>query len=352
MVLVKQVVLKEHVTAGYPDVDKHFAIAELDIPEDPKLEPNHIYAQILYIPMDPYIRGRMSGRTDSYVPPIGVNTPLVGFGVAKVLKSNSSALKEGDLFHGYLPWADRCVIPVPPSLPHWPFLKADPALAPELYVGALGMTGMTAYMGLMKICRPKKGETLYVSAGCGAVGQMVAQLGKRMGLYVVGSAGSDEKVNIMKERFGYDDAFNYKTCGSLIDTLKATCPKGIDCYFDNVGGDMLDCVMAVCNRFCRIAACGAISAYNISSKDEIHGLKNSANIVMKSITIRGFIVSDLIAEFGLQDALDDITAGLQDGSIKPLYDIVKAHLNEAPACFIRMLRGDNVGKQILEVIHQ
>lgn len=349
----KQVILKKYVV-GVPNVEEHFAIIDGENFGDVNaitLGSHELLLKITHLSMDPYLRGRMRDFKGSYFPPFQEGKPIENFSLATVVKSGHAAFSPGDIVHGVFPWANLFKYSFKEEQIGWPFCKVVPSGLPITnYLGVLGMPGLTAWMGLMKICKPKKGETLFVSAGSGAVGQVVSQLGKRLGLRVVGCAGTDEKVALMLEKFGYDAAFNYKTCASdLVGALRTHCPNGIDCYYDNVGGEMLDAVLETCNRYCRIAACGAISLYNVDDKSKLPGLKNTVHLVFKSIQLEGFIVSDMLQKYGIKDALNDLTTGVKDGSIKVIEDIVKAPLDEAPQVFLRMMKGDNVGKQILEV---
>eukprot|EP01057_Protomagalhaensia_wolfi_P001394 Protomagalhaensia_wolfi_Nauph_80__1393@NODE_1836_length_1315_cov_465_467085_g1436_i0_p1_GENE_NODE_1836_length_1315_cov_465_467085_g1436_i0NODE_1836_length_1315_cov_465_467085_g1436_i0_p1_ORF_typecomplete_len355_score77_49ADH_N_2/PF16884_5/1_4e25ADH_N_2/PF16884_5/3_9e03ADH_zinc_N/PF00107_26/1_3e20ADH_zinc_N_2/PF13602_6/1_8e04ADH_zinc_N_2/PF13602_6/0_00017_NODE_1836_length_1315_cov_465_467085_g1436_i01031167 len=352
MVQSRAVCLKQWVV-GVPDAEKDFGVITTEVDMERALEARELILEAAFWSMDPYMRGRMREIKpgQSYTDSFTLGAPIDGYLLARVIKSGGPDFKEGDLVHGILPWAERFLYKYENI--GWPLIKVEPAagVPTSYYLGSLGMPGLTAWMGLHKVCKPKAGETLFVSAGSGAVGQMVGQLGKRLGLYVVGSAGSDEKVRLMKEKFGYDAAFNYKTCGDMVAALKQHCPKGIDCYYDNVGAETLDAVLVVANRFCRIAACGCISIYNIDETEKIPGLKNTAFFVMKSITLQGFIVGDLIQEFGMAEAIADLNKGVLDGSINVVDDLVKAPISEAPKVYLKMLSGNNVGKQVMEVDH-
>eukprot|EP01057_Protomagalhaensia_wolfi_P004902 Protomagalhaensia_wolfi_Nauph_80__4901@NODE_514_length_2404_cov_159_522622_g359_i1_p1_GENE_NODE_514_length_2404_cov_159_522622_g359_i1NODE_514_length_2404_cov_159_522622_g359_i1_p1_ORF_typecomplete_len371_score73_26ADH_N_2/PF16884_5/1_2e27ADH_zinc_N/PF00107_26/1_5e20ADH_zinc_N_2/PF13602_6/2_9e05CPSase_sm_chain/PF00988_22/0_14_NODE_514_length_2404_cov_159_522622_g359_i112902366 len=353
MVQARQVTLKQW-AKGVPDADRDFEVTTTEVDIAQPLECREMILESVYWSMDPYMRGRMGQIKpgQSYTSSFTLGKPIDGFAIARVLKSGGPDFKEGDLVHGMFPWAEKFFFKYDNA--HWPLYKVaqNPAIPPTYHLGTLGMPGLTAWMGLHRVCQPKNGETLYVSAGSGAVGQVVGQLAKRLGLYVVGSAGSDEKVQLMKERFGYDDAFNYKTCGDMVETLRKHCTKGIDCYFDNVGAETLDAVLVVANRFCRIAACGAISLYNTEDHSKLPGLKNSAFFVMKSIKLQGFIVSDLIQQYGFHEAITDLNQAVQQQSVKVIEDIVKGPVTDAPKIFLRMLQGSNVGKQCMEIVQE
>jgi NADPH-dependent curcumin reductase CurA len=212
-----------------------------------------------------------------------------------------------------------------------------------MYVGALGMPGMTAYSSLYEIGKPKKGETIFISAASGAVGQIVGQLAKREGLFVVGSAGSDDKVKYLVDTLHFDAAFNYKKEKPL-EALSKYCPKGIDIYFENVGGETLDAVLLVANRLCRIIACGMISQYNTA---DAYGVKNLINIVAKSITMTGFIVSDFWAKYD-KEFYENMEKFIHDGQIVYQEDITKG-LEHGAAAFIGMLKGQNFGKAMIQI---
>jgi len=207
------------------------------------------------------------------------------------------------------------------------------------------MPGQTAYFGLMDIGQPKEGETVFVSAASGAVGQIVGQMAKLSGCYVVGSAGSQEKVQLLKEKFGYDAAFNYKEESELDAALQKYCPKGIDVYFENVGGAMLEAVLENMNSNGRIVACGMISQYNKEGEDR-DPVRNLFLIVSKTIKMQGFLswqYADRLPEF-----LNKVGAYLKDGKLKYVEDITDG-LENAPKAFIGMLKGENVGKATVRI---
>ncbi|KAJ3065177.1 hypothetical protein HDU99_004250, partial [Rhizoclosmatium hyalinum] len=212
----------------------------------------------------------------------------------------------------------------------------------ETWLGRLGMPSFTAYVGLVLIGKPKKGETLFVSAAAGAVGQVVGQIGKRLGLRVVGSAGSDEKVSLLVDKLGFDAAFNYNT-SNIKDKLVELCPNGIDIYFENVGGETLDAVLAVMNNHGRIPVCGMISQYN-GAGDGIHNLMQ---IIGKRILLQGFIQSDWIAEH--HDAfLQWMFEHAMDESF--IYETtVSEGIESLPEAFLGMMAGKNIGKQLVKV---
>lgn len=210
------------------------------------------------------------------------------------------------------------------------------------YVGALGMPGMTAYSSFYEIGKPKKGETIFISAASGAVGQLVGQIAKKDGLYVVGSAGSDDKVKHLKEELKFDAAFNYKT-EKPDEALSKYCPKGIDIYFENVGGETLDAVLVAANPFCRIIACGMISQYNTTDS---YGVKNLMMVVGKRITMTGFLVSDFWAKYN-NEFYEKMEKLIADGDVKYQEDI--SDLEHGVDAFIGMLKGHNFGKAMISI---
>uniref|UniRef100_A0A0A8XTJ2 Enoyl reductase (ER) domain-containing protein n=1 Tax=Arundo donax TaxID=35708 RepID=A0A0A8XTJ2_ARUDO len=245
----------------------------------------------LYLSCDPYMRGRMTEHeTPSYVPDFVPGEVLVNHGVSKVVASGHPDFKVGDLVWGITGWEEYTLNPKPESL----FKINHPEMPLSYYIGVLGMPGLTAYAGFFNVAKPKKGDYVFVSAASGAVGQIVGQLAKLTGCYVVGSAGSDEKVNLLKTKFGVDYAFNYKKEQDLNAALKRYFPEGIDIYFENVGGAMLDAVLLNMRVHGRIAVCGMISQYNLEQPEGVHNL---FCLVSKRVRMEGFLVGDHYGEY-------------------------------------------------------
>src|SRR6266571_5024471 len=265
---------------GVPS-ESDFALAQVPIPEPVAGE---VLVRNLYMSVDPYMRGRMVDRA-SYVAPFPLGQPLDGGCVGQVVKSNGAPFQVGDYVLGFRGWREYYVSDGAD------LTKIDPHLAPiQAFLGTLGMPGMTAYVGLLDIGRPKEDETVFVSAAAGAVGSIVCQIAKIKGCRVVGSAGSDEKVRWLREEAGVDAAFNYKKVEDLTAQIGRDCPTGIDVYFDNVGGEHLEAALGHMTPHGRIVLCGMISLYNATQPPP--GPRNLFLAVTKRLTLQGFIVSD------------------------------------------------------------
>ncbi|KAI9243750.1 hypothetical protein BDA99DRAFT_429140 [Phascolomyces articulosus] len=328
----------------YPFPGEHLTVSETNIDLDAPLKEGEFLLKLLVLSVDPYMRARMRDPSiKSYFPPFSVGKPMNGGTVSVVVKSNNDKFKEGDIVTGFSNFQEY-TLGTKETAPAFEVRKEPKENGIPLtnFVGILGMPGLTAYAGLLRYGKPKEGETLYISAASGAVGQIVGQLGKVLGLYVVGSAGSDDKVEYLKE-IGFDDAFNYKTAGDLTTKLAEVCPKGIDIYFENVGGKMLEAVINNCNAFGRIVACGMISQYNLEKPEGIH---NIMQVVTKRLRIEGFIVSDS-ADME-QDFRRDMIKWISEGKIKYRETVVDG-IEATPQAMIDMLQGKNFGKQVIKV---
>ncbi|KAK1295413.1 NADP-dependent alkenal double bond reductase P2 [Acorus calamus] len=279
----KRILLKDHVVgpAKEGDMVASTETVRLEVPVGSK----GVLLKNLYLSCDPYLRTLMNrpldGQEESGFPPFKPGSVIIGFGVAKVVDTGHPDFKVGDYVWGLTGWEEFTKISNPETL--FKIKYTDVPLS--YYTGLLGMTGMTAYAGFYEICSPKKGEFVYISAASGAVGQIVGQYAKLMGCYVVGSAGSNEKVNLLKTKFGFDDAFNYKEEHDLAAALKRHFPQGIDIYFENVGGAMLEAVLLNMRDHGRIAVCGMISQYNLEKPEGVHNL---FCLVTKRIRMQGF----------------------------------------------------------------
>ncbi|XP_030527772.2 2-alkenal reductase (NADP(+)-dependent)-like isoform X2 [Rhodamnia argentea] len=286
----------------------------------------------LYLACDPYNLNLIKFSTQ-------LGSPIPGYGVARVLESGHPNFKKGDLVWGITGWEEYSLITAPESC-----FKIEHTDVPlSYYTGLLGMPGMTAYAGFFEVSSPKKGETVFISAAAGAVGQLVGQFAKLLGCYVVGSAGSREKVDLLKNKLGFDDAFNYKEEQDLDAVLKRCFPEGIDVYFDNVGGRMLDAVLPNMKLHGRITVCGMISQYSLEQPE---GMYNLMNILLKRVRMQGFLVFDyyhLYPKF-----LETVLPQIKEGKIVYVEDIVEG-LENGPAALVGVFYGRNVGKQVVVV---
>ena len=304
------------------------------------LKENELRLHGLYYSVDPYMRGRMNAES-SYIAPFELNRPIEGHVVARVADSKSAGFQIGDLVVGQLPWATEIVVP------HELVKKIDlkDSLATES-LGVLGMTGLTAYFGLLKIGQPKAGETVVISGAAGAVGNVVGQIAKIKGCRVVGIVGSDEKSELIKRQFKFDAAINYKTAlhaQSLLDDIKEACPNGVDVYFDNVGGPISDLVIQNMNAHGRIAICGQISLYNL--KDIPKDRDVEPLLLTRSISIKGFSISDFEDQFS--EATRQLSQWLADGKLESSETIIDGFEN-LPKALIGLFSGKNIGKMIVK----
>tara|TARA_R110002153_G_scaffold73037_5_gene190647 strand:- start:1984 stop:2982 length:999 start_codon:yes stop_codon:yes gene_type:complete len=291
-----------------------------------------------YISVDPYLRGRMSDAK-SYVPPFNVGEPISSGIVAEVIETKNDKFKKGDFVSGLLQWKEK-QISTGEGLQ-----KIDKSKAPlSAYLGIVGMTGLTAFLGLHEIGTPKKGETLVVSGAAGAVGSVVGQIGKILGLNVIGIAGTDEKIDMLKSEFGFDHGINYKTTKDMKAAIKEAAPNGVDIYFDNVGGPISDAVLFNINQFARIIICGAISVYN---KTELPmAVAVQPFLVKNSALMQGFIVSNYAEKFPV--AIKQLSTWLGEGKLAYKETIVEGFDN-TPQAFLDMMNGKNKGKMIVKV---
>ena len=303
----------------------------------PKPGAGEVLVRVIYLSLDPYMRGRMRDAA-SYAPPIGIGETMVGGTIGEVMASNHPGFKAGDIVEDRLGWQEY-------GVSHGSALRRiDPSIAPiSTANGVLGMPGMTAWFGLLDIGQPKPGETVVVSAASGAVGQVVGQLAKRAGARAVGIAGGAKKCAFVRDELGFDACVDYKA-GNLAVALKAACPDGVDVYFENVGGPIGDTVTMAMNTWGRIVLCGAISQYNSTGMEMAPRLPGF--FVGRRVTMRGFIVSDFAPRY---EPARKLMAGLvRSGEIKYREDIVQG-LDNAPKAFIGLLRGDNFGKLQVQV---
>ncbi|KAE8778647.1 putative NADP-dependent oxidoreductase P1 [Hordeum vulgare] len=334
----RSVILKRHVT-GFPtedDMEVVTAAARVAVPPGSAA----VMVKNLYLSCDPYMRSRMTRHLEpSYVPDYVPGEVIPTFGVCKVVESGHPDYKAGDMVWGMTACEEYTLITNPESL----FKINHPELPLSYYAGVLGMPGLTAYAGFFDVAKPNKGDYVFVSAASGAVGQLVGQLAKITGCYVVGSAGSDEKVNLLKTKFGFDDAFNYKKEHDLNATLKRCFPEGIDIYFDNVGGAMLDAALLNMRLHGRVAMCGLISQYNLEQPE---GVRNLACVVTKRVRMEGFLVTDY---FGTYRKFEEEMGGhLKEGNITYVEDVAEG-IEKVATALVGLFHGHNIGKQLVAV---
>ena len=322
--------------AGMPTLD-NFEIADAGMPQP---QAGEVLIRTLYLSVDPYMRGRMSERK-SYIPPFALNEVITGGGVGEVVESRSDAFQPGDIVTGQLGWQLYSVMQGADGS----IRKVDPTLAPvTTALGVLGMPGLTAYFGLLDIGQPVAGETVVVSGAAGAVGTLVCQIAKIKNCRVVAIAGSDEKNRYLTSELGVDAAINYKTSTDMKAALREACPKGVDLYFDNVGGDISDDVLPLINQRARIVICGQISLYNLEEPDV--GLRVQPYLLVNSALMRGFIVRDYAARAA--EGIQQLGQWLAAGRLKYAENIVEGFEN-TPRAFLGLFTGENLGKQLVKV---
>lgn len=316
---------------GHPDAEG-FSIRQIDLPE---LTDGQILVENRFLSVDPYMRGRMSSKK-SYIEPYEVDAPMDGPAVGRVLASRAEGFPVGShVFHG-LGWREHAVLDATTAN------LVDPGLAPlPMYLGVLGIPGLTAYIGLHRFARIQPGDTVFVSGAAGAVGTAVGQIARLMGAgRVIGSAGSDQKVQALTETFGYDAAFNYRT-GAVADLLDAAAPDGIDVFFDNVGGEHLEAAIGSLRLHARIILSGMVSQYN---DETVVGPRNLWNLAVTRSDLLTFMVTeemDLAPEFFRQAA-----GWLATGALRSQETVVDGFENTLQA-FFALMRGENVGKMVV-----
>ena len=299
-----------------------------------------VLLRTIWLSLDPYMRGRMNDAA-SYAQPVPIGGVMEGGTVSEVIASNNSGFAKGDIVLSRAGWQTHALSDGKG------LAKIDPKIAPiSTAVGVLGMPGMTAYTGLLDIGKPQAGETVVVAAASGAVGSVVGQIARIKGARAVGIAGGKDKCDYVKRELGFDDCLDHRD-PDLAAKLKAACPKGIDVYFENVGGAVFDAVFPLLGNFARVPVCGLIAQYNDTetTSPKWAGALMRA-VLTKRLTIRGFIVSDFAARHG--DFLRDMSAWVREGKVK--YKVfVTEGLDSAPAAFIGLLKGANFGKQLVRV---
>ncbi len=332
--MIKTILLKNR-PKGKPILsDFEFVDEETNL----SLNEGELLLETEYVSVDPYLRGRMSDAK-SYAPSFELNKPIQSGIIAKVIASKNDGFKEGDFVSNRLDWKTKQISNGED------LLKVDPNKAPlSAYLGILGMTGVTAYCGLTQIGKPVTGETLIVSGAAGAVGSVVGQIGKILGLTVIGIAGTDEKVKMLKSKFGFDAGINYNTSKDIRADIANAAPNGIDIYFDNVGGPISDAVLFNINQFARIVNCGAISVYNDTEVPK--SISVQPFLVKNSALMQGFIVTNYEDKF--PEAMEHLSNWLKEGKLSYTETIVEGFDN-IPQAFIDLFEGKNKGKMVVKV---
>ncbi|KAJ9468630.1 putative NADP-dependent oxidoreductase YfmJ [Diplonema papillatum] len=326
---------------GMPTEDL-FKCVDVDAPSESDLKDGEVLIELKALSVDPYMRGKLSG-VDSYTPAYKLGAPMQGSAAGVVLKSKAEGFPEGSSCAGHLPFRKRQIASAS-ALRQTPVSDAVPLTH---HLGIIGGTGLTAYLSLKNIAEPiSEGEHAFVSGGAGGVGSAVIQLLAAKGVKVIASAGTDEKVQRCKD-MGAAAAFNYKTVGEgqeLEQTLNAFAPKGLNLYYDNVGGRTLEAAIACMAGHGRIVSCGAISQYNTASPSEAYGVKNLSSITRKSLKMQGFIVTNWLEQWA--DARKTLYDLVSSGKLKSLDTIVDG-FDKMPEAFVALFKGGNVGKMVV-----
>ena len=302
----------------------------------PVLAEGECLVRSIYLSIDPYLRGRMDDRK-SYTPPIELGNVMEGSVVGRIVKSNHSEFKAGEIVLGNIGWQEYGAIS------YKELSKINPELGSiSTALGVLGMPGLTAYFGLFHIGQPQSGQTVVISGAAGTVGSIVGQLAKIKGCRVIGITSSDEKIMYLTEALGFDAGVNHKPANDLSSTLQSLCPEGIDIYFDNVGGNITDTVISLLNVKARVAICGQSSQYNLENKEM--GPRWLRQLIIKRVKVEGFLVWDFVEHHS--DAIEQLSGWLREGKL--LYDEhVTEGIENTPRAFIELLAGDHQGKQLV-----
>jgi NADPH-dependent curcumin reductase CurA len=318
---------------GLPS-EENFKLVEraLEEPSD-----GQILVRNLWLSVDPYMRGRMADRK-SYIRPFQIGEPMDGGAIGRVEISASAQFRPGDLVSHFFGWRTHALLNATDAT------KIPEHLAPaQTFLGALGIPGLTAYLGLSSIARAEPGNTVFISAGAGAVGSIACQIARLKGCRVVASAGSDAKIDWLRQ-IGAEAVVNYRTTGDFRSALAAACPAGVDVCFDNVGGIQLDAALDVANNFARFALCGMIEQYNAEAP--VSGPRNLFQVVTKRLTLQGFLVLDhmqLLPKF-----IPEMARWIRDERIEVRETVAKG-IERAPSAFLGLFSGDNVGKMLVDL---
>ena len=320
---------------GYPK-ESDFNLVEVPIPEP---EDGQVLLKTIYLSVDPYMRGRINA-SKSYASNVEIDEVMMGGVIAEVAATKHPNFQIGDVVNANIGWQEYGVAAGDG------LRKIDPTIAPiSAGAGILGMPGLTAYFGLLEVGKLQDGETVFVSGAAGAVGSVVGQIAKIKGCRVVGSAGSDEKVAYVVDELGFDAAFNYKNVTDYYAELEKHSPEGIDVYFDNVGGPITDAVFPNLKVKGRVVICGQISQYNLEQPET--GPRFLWNMITKRARIEGFLVFEFADQHA--EALVEMAEWVKQGKLKYRETIAEGGIANAPAAFISMLRGGNIGKQLVKI---
>ncbi|KAL1978530.1 hypothetical protein VTN31DRAFT_1389 [Thermomyces dupontii] len=342
-----KVLMYRRVPDGLPVPGKDLVIEEAGYDASAPAPDGGLLLQNLYGSYDPYLRLRMlPPEVESIEPPFELNAPVSSNHIAKVLKSKNPNFKEGDLVQGLLPFQQ--VVAVQKSeISEWGVTRLENPLGIDIrhFLGILGMPGLTAYSSLYEICKPKKGETIFVSAASGAVGQAVGLLAKHEGLKVIGSVGSDAKLDYIVKELGFNGGFNYKK-EKPADALKRLAPEGIDIYYENVGGEQLEAAIGAMKHHGRIAVCGMISQYN-KPMDQHYPIRNLWEVLNRRLTLRGFIVADPEYQAYSKEHQERVQKWLKEGTIREKIWEMQG-IDKAAEGFLALFTGENFGKAMLK----
>ncbi|KAI5211791.1 hypothetical protein AUEXF2481DRAFT_36934 [Aureobasidium subglaciale EXF-2481] len=346
MVQNKALIFKK-VPSGLPVPGEHLTIESTEFDVDQAPPQGGFTVKNHYISFDPYQRGRMrDASSKSYSPPFALNKPVTNSGISTVLKSDNDKFKAGDVVVMMQDTAEYSVVSKDQANAARK-LENPYNLDPKLFVGALGMPGLTAYSSFYAIGEPKKGETIFISAASGAVGQLVGQLAKHEGLKVIGSVGDDKKLDYITNDLGFDGAFNYKK-ETPAEGLARLAPNGIDIYYENVGGEHLEAAIGAMNDFGRIICCGMISQYN-TAPGEQYPIRNLMQVVAKRLKLQGFIVSDdgMGPKYFVEHQ-KNVQKWIHEGTYKPQFSVTEG-IDNAAEGLLGLFSGKNMGKALLEI---
>ncbi|KAE8453244.1 hypothetical protein EG329_011311 [Mollisiaceae sp. DMI_Dod_QoI] len=355
MVQNKALIFAHHPTTyPIPGEDLKVLASEMDL-QAPRPE-GGMLIKVNYVSYDPYQRGRMRPAGSGYISGYALNEPISNFAISTVVSSSSPRFKPGDVVLGRAEFAEYQVVSkersaLPENEQGFDLLENPLGLDPKVFLGPLGMSGLTAYSSFYEIGKPKKGEVIFISAASGAVGQLVGQLAKREGLIAIGSVGSDEKLNFIKKELGFDAGFNYKKekpAEALGRILKELGKEGVDVYYDNVGGEQLDAALGAMNTWGRIVSCGNVSQTSKKPEDQ-YGIKNMPLVVSKRLRIRGFIVFD--PDMGPkyhEEHQRNVQKWIKNGELQVKLSVTDG-IDHAAEGLVGMLKGENFGKALLKI---